>query len=528
MVQPPLHFRASLTLTLAFLFSVCSLSYQQLLVFGLTDVTGNFVLSQSLGLGSFLLGMGLGTWNLHAESSHGLRRLIMTEWSLSLLGLLSLFVLYGGEVTLRYFFPALQAERMLFVFLPFILAIGFFTGREVPLLIGLSPQVSQAKIFGWTYFGALLALMGIPLFLLPLLDLPKSVFLIGLVNFCLAYLLIAIHGFSLKWHAAAVAFALLLMPWLQFEREWRDFHLKFIYFPVSYSSYDNIEKDFARFKEVDPPLRLRSSYQWIDLIPRGSSQLMGEENDFSLYLDRKFQFSAQTQQRYHESMVTGGIHLLSRVPRRVLVLGGGDGLLLPHLLKHSGMEQVTLVELDREILDLARRNKEMSRLNQSTLGDARVRIHTGDAFHYIRGSKENFDLILIDFPLPTTYELSQLYTREFYTFVHRLLHDDGIMVMDFALPDQKLEGLSILVHTLAAAGFPRPLAYGQEDLFLAMSPSGHELRFDFEELEKSASNQTLLSFSSQQEFLERARLKAARVNSIFFPQRFNFEYTELL
>jgi len=524
MVQPTVHFRPALSLPLAFVLSACSLMYQQILVYALFDVGGNFVLTQSLGLGAFLLGMGLGTWRTVPAT---LTRLIVVEFSLALLGFLSVFLIYIGEVLLRYFYSNFPPEKNFMIFLPLVIMVGFFTGQEVPLLMRLSPGAKPAQILGWTYLGGLLSLVSLPLLLLPLLDLPKLVFIVALINFSLAYFLLWKHS-SRRWpQVFALMFAALLVPWLKFEPIWRELHLKYIYFPVAYTNSENIERDWDRYAEMDSPIRLRSAYQWLDILPAGLTRAGGEENAFSLYLDRKFQLNALTQRRYHEGLVEGGINLLGRVPERVLILGGGDGLLLPYLLKHRQVKHVDLVELDGAVLDLAIHNRELAQMNEGLLKDPRVQVHRGDGFAFTRRSHDSYEMILIDFPLPTSYELSLLYTREFYAFVHARLTPDGIMLMDFAWPDKKLEALSVLLATLKAAEFRSPLGFGQEDLFLAMARDGRELKFNYDDIAKSASNQSLLSFTSQQQFLNTAATKRpVRVNSLFFPYLFDFQYAE--
>lgn len=523
LVQPSIHIRPYVALALAFTFSACSLAYQQLLVFALSDVSGDFVLSQSLGLGIFLLGMGLGTWRATHAS---IGRLMVIEFSLSLLGFISIFAIYAGEVLLRYFYPSLPPVAMVFVFLPLVLLIGFCTGQELPLVIGLCPRLPTSRVLAFNYFGGIVALIMIPLVMLPIFDLAKSAFLVALINFCVAYSLIWFYVPSRVLQVAGLAVVLTLIPWLKFEPVWRDLHLKFIYFPVAYSEWDTVGKDWENFDQMDAPLRQRSRFQWIDVIPTGATVVDGQENAFSIYLDRKFQLNALTERRYHEAMVEGGIQLLGRVPRRVLVLGGGDGLLLTYLRKHSGVENIDLVEIDPAMVNLGRNHRELSRLNQQSISDPRVAVHVVDAFAYVRAAAktagERYDLILIDFPLPSTYELSLLYTREFYAFTRALLTSDGLALMDFALPDKKLDSLSVLVATLKEAGFEKPMAFGHEDLFLAMSRSANELKFDFTQ---APSNQVLRSFSSMQNYLQLAAEKPSRVNTLFFPYRFEFDYS---
>lgn len=168
MVQPPI--RPGLALFLSFAFSACALVYQQTIVFALYDYSGNFVLSQSLGLGAFLFGMGIGA----AHVSGGARRLVLVEFALSLAGAWCVVLVHAGEILLRYFKPALPAETAVLLFLPLIALIGYLGGQEIPLLMRLSPAAPTRRLLGASYFGGLIALISVPAWLLPLLGLAPA------------------------------------------------------------------------------------------------------------------------------------------------------------------------------------------------------------------------------------------------------------------------------------------------------------------------------------------------------------------
>ena len=56
-------------------------------------------------------------------------------------------------------------------------------------------------------------------------------------------------------------------------------------------------------------------------------------------------------------------------------------------------------------------------MNEDSLNDPRITRHFDDAFRFIRNSSDQFDAIYLDFPDPRDYNLSKLYSREFYHFV---------------------------------------------------------------------------------------------------------------
>lgn len=97
-------------------------------------------------------------------------------------------------------------------------------------------------------------------------------------------------------------------------------------------------------------------------------------------------------------------------------------------------------------------------------------MHIEDAFQFVRRTDQMYDLVLIDLPFPYSYELSLLFSKEFYQMVARHLLTDAVMITDFPLPSGRQDHLSVLLHTLRAAGFERPFGFGTEDF---LSPYRH-------------------------------------------------------
>jgi spermidine synthase len=121
--------------------------------------------------------------------------------------------------------------------------------------------------------------------------------------------------------------------------------------------------------------------------------------------------------------------------QRVLVLGGGDGLALREVLRYPDVEQVTLVDLDAAVVELARTDDWLSERNQGALDDERVEVETDDAFTWARDYQgQPFDAVVIDLPDADSTETAKLYTVEFYGLVNRLLADDGRMAVQAGSP----------------------------------------------------------------------------------------------
>src|SRR5204863_5615152 len=75
------------------------------------------------------------------------------------------------------------------------------------------------------------------------------------------------------------------------------------------------------------------------------------KDDVRLFLSSHLQFSSRDEYRYHEALVHPGLAAVP-APRRVLVLGGGDGLAVRELLRYPQIERITLVDLDPEMTQL--------------------------------------------------------------------------------------------------------------------------------------------------------------------------------
>lgn len=501
MAQPKFSGVIFITALFAFLTSFCAVAYQQLFALTLSDVTGDFVLSQSLALGAFLLGMGGGAWR-GEKCEASWRAFLRLELSLSISGLLAVAFVYFLDSIRHIYFPWRDARWLLALALPYVIWVGYLTGFELPVLMRWRSVNRAGLALAWSYFGALSATACVPLVFLPLFDVPAGAHLTALLNFAVACAIALAYSRSWRHYALLFASGAAFFVWLKAAPGLHHRYLEIVYSPNG-------------AEEVSVS-RLRSRYQWIDQVRANRAGAQ----DYTLYLDRKIQLSSATSRRYHESMALGALALLGRPPGRVLIVGGGDGLLARELLS-SGAARIDLVELDERVLDLARHDNVLRALNGGALSDPRVRVHAGDGFAFLRNTKENYDLVLADLPFPHTYELSLLFSKEFYALAKARLNENGVMVMDFPAPAARDIHLATLLKTLTAAGFTRRLVYGMFDTFVAAGSGGSALHFDYPLLFEKLSDQTLfnmLTRPAEQQSAE--KLPSARVNSVFFPRVF--------
>ncbi|MES5929463.1 polyamine aminopropyltransferase [Bacillus cereus group sp. MG9] len=162
----------------------------------------------------------------------------------------------------------------------------------------------------------------------------------------------------------------------------------------------------------------KSNYQNINLV---------QVNDVRLYLDKQLQFSSVDEQIYHEALVHP---IMAKVidPKRVLILGGGDGLALREVLKYETVLHVDLVDLDEAMINMARNVPEIVSLNKNAFFDNRVNVHVCDAKEFLNSPSSLYDVIIIDFPDPATELLSALYTSELFARIATFLTEDGAFV----------------------------------------------------------------------------------------------------
>jgi len=154
-----------------------------------------------------------------------------------------------------------------------------------------------------------------------------------------------------------------------------------------------------------------------------------KDGSFSLTLNDFWQFNSQVEHIYHECLFT----MPSLFPDKlenVLVLGGGDGLGVRELLKYDTIKNIDLVDLDPEIIKFAKTNVFMKNLNEDSFNNPKVKITVTDAKKWLaKPVKRKYDLIIVDFPDPTTDDLWDLYTIKLYKRIAARLNENGVMAV---------------------------------------------------------------------------------------------------
>jgi spermidine synthase len=405
-----------LVLLAVFVCAACGLVYELALITLGSYLTGSSVVQTSLVISFVMAAMGLGALAVKPLLRWPVPAFAAVELSLGLVGALSVPLLYAAFAWLNLYTPVMLVMATL---------IGGLIGAEIPLLMALVQQVRRQEAAGAVadlsaadYGGALLGGLAFPFLLLPVFGLLQGALVVGALN---------------------VAVAGLLAGWLFRNSLRRRGRLAVAAAALGGLALLGGAAAFAEPFEVTARQRLyrypivhaeRSLYQEIVLTSAPVDRW--RTRDVRLYLDGDLQFSSLDEHRYHESLVHP---VMAESHRRVLVLGGGDGLALREVLRYPDVEAVTLIDLDTAVVELARTNDWLSERNQGAFDDERVEVVAADAFTWARDYRgPPFDVVVVDLPDADSTETAKLYTVEFYGLVNRLLVDDGRMAIQAGSP----------------------------------------------------------------------------------------------
>lgn len=172
-----------------------------------------------------------------------------------------------------------------------------------------------------------------------------------------------------------------------------------------------------------------------------------------LILDDAVQTTESDEFTYHEMLVHFPL-VTHPQPRRVLIIGGGDGGTLEEVLKHP-VEQVTMVEIDHEVIEVSRRY--LPSISGSAFDDPRTRLLIEDGIAFVQQTDERFDVILVDSTDPKGPGVA-LFSEEFYAACTRALTDDGILSAQSGSPLYQRDLMDLVGRHLART-FPIVVPY---------------------------------------------------------------------
>ncbi|MDD3234585.1 MAG: polyamine aminopropyltransferase [Candidatus Omnitrophica bacterium] len=191
-----------------------------------------------------------------------------------------------------------------------------------------------------------------------------------------------------------------------------------------------------------------------------------------LALDGIIQFSQSDEFIYHE--IIAHVPLMTHPdPKRLLVVGGGDGGVLREARKHP-LKEMSLVDIDEEVVGMAR--KYLPFVSQGSFTDKRLTLAFQDGRKFIKAHKNHFDIIVVDSTDPVGPGKA-LFQGDFYKSVHEALTGNGIAIfqlgpfLDFDIIIKgTVEKLSKLFTYLNPVRLPMPsYSCGCEYCFLMAS-----------------------------------------------------------
>ena len=417
-------------------------------------------------IGIMMFSMGVGA---------ALQTTIRVNLILTFLGLELALGIVGGSSTLLIYLSYVYTTSYLFLTYVIAVIIGIGIGLEIPLIIRINADYAKdlrtnlSQILFMDYVGALFGALLFTYVLLTTLSLGETAIVVGLANTALA-----IFGIAYFW------------PLLGRARVWL-LSVSVVWAGALVVAIDRADGWVAKLEQrtfADPIVHSETTrYQHLVMTRRG--------DDLRLYINGHLQFSARDEFIYHE-LLTHVPMMAARERRRVLILGGGDGLALREVLRYPETQHVTLVDLDPAIIRMARTKPELVTLNGGAFTDARVHtslaggissggrekvvrpsvlsrayltdkhytlaevdVLTIDADQFVQHVDSKFDVVLIDLPDPKSIELAKLYSVGFYGALGKLLAPGGVVAVQSTSPQRAKDVYLSIGLTLGRAGFQR-------------------------------------------------------------------------
>ncbi|MEO0239452.1 MAG: polyamine aminopropyltransferase [candidate division WOR-3 bacterium] len=178
-----------------------------------------------------------------------------------------------------------------------------------------------------------------------------------------------------------------------------------------------------------------------------------------LTLDGMVMVTERDEFIYHE-MITHPALRIHPDPKKVLIIGGGDGGTAREVLKYKEVEKVVMVEIDKDVVELS---KKYFPTISCALEDPRLEIKYEDGVNFVRETEEKFDVMLLDTSDPVG-PAEVLYRREFYENCKRSLNKNGILVTQAESPWSQLETIKNLLKEIKGV-------FSQSLLYLAHIPT---------------------------------------------------------
>ncbi|HEY6877713.1 MAG TPA: polyamine aminopropyltransferase [Polyangiales bacterium] len=407
-----------------FVIATAGLVYELLAGALASYVLGDSVTQFSTTIGVYLSALGLGAYLSKFVKERLAQRFVEIELAAALL---------GGSSAPLLFLAFGRAEFFSVLLYTIVIAIGTLVGLELPLLMRILREEVEfetlvAKVLTFDYVGALVGSLLFALVLVPKLGLVRTSLLFGGLN-------------------CAVG---LVTTWVLADRIYAPRALRvrgFVLLAALSIAFGYAEQitGYAEQSLFDARVVYseQTAYQRIAITQGGGGQ--------QLYLNGNLQFNSVDEYRYHEALVHPAMFSAAH-KRKVLVLGGGDGLAVREILRHPEVEQVTLVELDPGMIRLAH-SEPLRKLNDEALADPRVNVVLQDALVWLdRDVQDPYDVLIVDFPDPNNFSLGKLYSTWFYKLLQKAMHRESVVSVQSTSPLFARKSFWCVVETMRSVG----------------------------------------------------------------------------
>lgn len=412
-------------LVIVSIIATCGLIYELLAGTLASYLLGDSVLQFSTIIGVYLFAMGVGSYcSKYFKDDFLLDHFVAIEF---------LVGLFGGVSSMALMLIFNFTTSFGIVLYAFVFVIGALVGLEIPLLMRILKNSFAfenlvARIFTFDYLGALFASLIFPLIFVPYLGLNKTGLFFGILNVLTGIATLFIFKSQIKKYKALLTFGILCLLL---------FFGLFIY-------ADRISSMEEAAQYPGKIIIAKSSpYQRI-VVTRN-------REDIRLHLNSNLQFSSTDEHRYHEALVHPAAMATQHL-KKVLVLGGGDGLAVREILKYPEVQEITMVDLDKEVTSIFKQYPFLAAINEKSLTNSKLKIVNTDAYIWLRSCKEKYDLIIVDFPDPSNYSIGKLYSHSFYTRLLSVLNDDGFASIQCTSPYAAKNTFWSIDTTIRSAG----------------------------------------------------------------------------
>jgi spermidine synthase len=424
-----------------FIVAACGLVYELCAGALASYLLGDSVLQFSTVIGTYLFAMGVGSWASRHVQGDLAGMFVRVEAIVGLVGGLMPAALFIAHATL----PAADGGAFHTLLYALVTLVGIGVGLEIPLVVRLLDErvrgagpgdeggrvalgtlVSQVLTFD--YLGALVVSIAFPLLLVPHLGLVRSGVFFGLMNAAVALWTAVLFRRTLARPVLALVEAGIVLAALA----------------VAMAGGDSLTT-WAEDRFYGPGI------VWQQSTPYQRIVVTAHEGNVRLFLNGNLQFASRDEYRYHEALVHPAMAAYG-APRRVLVMGGGDGLALREVLRYPSVTEAVHVELDPAMTRLFTTNAMLATLNAHSLTSPRVKVVNEDAFRWLETHDDVFDVVIVDFPDPSNYALGKLYSTSFYELLDRHLAASGYAVIQTTSPLVARRSFWTVAATLEAVG----------------------------------------------------------------------------